>query len=161
MNWDAVSRIFIAILLIGGILGMGVHYGTEEGAHYPYPDNADLKTSPNSYTSTQVFVFGTVEATNEDQDTARIRIESDQGPFTAEVRKFSTQRNIQTGGSVQVFGTFQGEYLIEADNVRVVNPSGASNIYKYIVSGIAAVLILVAFFQYWRVNIRTLSFEAK
>jgi hypothetical protein len=136
---------------------MGVHYDSNAGTHYPYPDSTELKVSPETHTGTEVFVFGTVEAINEAQNTARIRIETDEGPFTVEVTKFSTQRNVQPGGVVQVVGTFQAESGIEADTVRVVNAAGSSNIYKYAVSLVAAVLIVVLFFQYWRVNIRTLS----
>ena len=161
MNWGAVGRISIAVLLIGGVLGMGIHYGSEEDAHYPYPDETDLKTSPHSHIDTQVFVFGTVEEINEDENTARIRIETDSDPFTAEITNFSTQQNVQPGGIVQVYGTFQREYVIAADTVRVVNPAGTSDIYKYVVSAVAAVLIVVLFFQYWRVNVRTLSFEVR
>jgi hypothetical protein len=161
MNRRVVRRISIAVLLLGAVLGMGVHYDTEQSTHYPYPDTTDLKISPEGHLNTQVFVFGTVEEINEDQNTARVRIDTDEGPFTAEVTRFSTQRNVQPGGVVQVVGTFQGEYLIEADTVRVVNPAGASYIYKYAVSVVAAGLIMVLFFRYWRVNIRTLSVEER
>lgn len=161
MNWGTVGRISIVVLLIGGVLGMGIHYETEVDVHYPYPDETDLKTSPHSHIDTQVFVFGTVEEINEDENTARIRIGTDRDSFTAEITNFSTQRNVQPGGTVQVYGTFQREYVIVADTVRVVNPAGASNIYKYAISAVAVVLIAVLFFQYWRVNLRTLSFEVK
>lgn len=157
MDWGAVSRLSIAVLLIGGVLGMGVHYDSNAGTHYPYPDSTELKESPETHTGTEVFVFGTVEAINEAQNTARIRIETDEGPFTVEVTKFSTQRNVQPGGVVQVVGTFQSESVIEADTVRVVNSAGSSKSYKYVVSLVAAVLIVVVFVQYWRVNVRTLS----
>ena len=161
MNWGAVLRISIAVLLIGGVLGMGVHYGAEAATHYPYPDTADLKLSPEEYAGAQVFVFGTVEEMNREENTARIRIDTDEGQFTAEVTRFSTQRTVQPSGVIQVVGTFQGRYGIEADNVRVVNPTGSSDIYKYVVSVVAALLLVVLFFQYWRVNIRALSVEAR
>jgi hypothetical protein len=136
---------------------MGVHYDSNAGTHYPYPDSADLKVSSETHTGTEVFVFGTIEELNEAQNTARIRIDTDEGPFTVEVTKFSTQRNVQPGGVVQVVGTFQSESVIEADTVRVVNSAGSSKSYKYVVSLVAAVFIVVLFFQYWRVNVRTLS----
>jgi hypothetical protein len=151
----------MSLVIIGDILSLGIHYETQEDNHYPYPDTTDLKVSPEEYADRQVFVFGTVEGVGEEQNTATIRIETDEGPFTAEVNRFSTQRGVQPGGVVQVYGTFQGEYLIQADNVRVVNPAGSSNIYKYAVSIVAVILIMILFFRYWSLNLQTLGFEVK
>jgi hypothetical protein len=151
----------MSLLLIGGVASLGIHYAVQVGNHYPYPGTTDLKVSPEEYVDRQVFVFGTVEGVGEEQNTATMRIETDEEPFTAEVNRFSTQRGVQPGGTVQVYGTFQGEYLIQADNVRVVNPAGSSNIYKYAVSIVAAILIMILFFRYWNLNLQTLSFEVK
>jgi hypothetical protein len=161
MNRKAIARIVMSLLLIGGVASLGIHYDVQAGNHYPYPDTTDLKVSPEEYVDRQVFVFGTVKEIGGEQNTATIRIETDEGPFTAEVNRFSTQRGVQPGGVVQVYGTFQGEYLIQADNVRVVNPAGSSNIYKYAVSIVAAILIMILFFRYWNLNLQTLSFEVK
>jgi hypothetical protein len=106
MDWRAVSRVSIAVLLIGGVLGMGIHYDTEAGTHDQYLRNTDLKISPGEYAGVQAFVFDTVEEINEEENTARIRIDTNEGTFTAEVSRFSTQRSVQPGGIVQVFGIF-------------------------------------------------------
>jgi len=45
--------------------------------------------------------------------------------------------------------------------VRVVNPAGSSEAYKYAVSAVGAVLVLALFFKYWRVDHRTLTFEVR
>ncbi|ERG93049.1 MAG: hypothetical protein J07HQW1_03102 [Haloquadratum walsbyi J07HQW1] len=161
MNRKAIARIVIPLVIIGGILSLGIHYETQEDNHDPYPDPDSIKASPEEYVDRQVFVFGTVEGVGEEQNTATIRIETDEGPFTAEVNRFSTQRGVQSGGVVQVYGTFQGEYLIQADNIRVVNPAGSSTIYKYVTSGVAAILIMILFFRYWSLNLQTLGFEVK
>ena len=161
MNRKAIARIVMSLVIIGDILSLGIHYETQEDNHYPYPDTTDLKVSPEEYADRQVFVFGTVEGVGEEQNTATIRIETDEGPFTAEVNRFSTQRGVQPGGVVQVYGTLQGEYLIQADNTRVVNPAGSSTIYKYVTSGVAAILIMILFFRYWNLNLQTLGFEVK
>jgi hypothetical protein len=153
MNRKAIARIVISVLLIGGVLSLGVHYDVQADSYDPYPDTEDLKVSPEEYVDRQVFVFGTVEELSEEQN--------DNGPFTADIERFSTQRGVQSGGVVQVYGTFQGEYLIQADNIRVVNPAGSSNIYKYAVSIVAAILIIILFFRYWSLNLQTLSFEVK
>ena len=161
MNWRATGRISIALLLIGGVFSLGVHYQLQEDDHYPYPDTTDLKTSPEEHIDTQVFVFGTVEAMSEERNTATIRIDTDEGPFTADINRFSTQKNVKLGGTVKVYGTFQQESLIEANNVRVVNPNGFSDMYKYVVSVVGAIFVMALFFRYWRFNARTLGFEMR
>jgi hypothetical protein len=161
MNRKPIARIVISVLLIGGVASLGIHYDVQEDSYDPYPDTENLKIAPEEYIDRQVFVFGTVEELSEEQNTATIRIETDNGPFTADIERFSTQRGVQSGGVVQVYGTFQGEYLIQADNVRVVNPAGSSNIYKYAVSIVAVVLIMILFFRYWSLNLQTLGFEVK
>lgn len=155
------TRLVLAGILIGLVFVSGVHYDTAESDHWPYPDTADLKTTPDQHAGEQVFLFGTVEQLDEDAGTARISVESDAGPFTVDVGEFDTQRDVQPGGVVQVVGEFQPGDAVTAENVRVVNPAGSSNLYKYAVSLVAAVLILVLFFRDWRVNIRSLSFEAR
>ncbi|ERG95234.1 hypothetical protein [Haloquadratum walsbyi] len=161
MNRTAIARIIIPLILIGGVVSLGVHYDLQEDNHDPYPDSTDLKISPGEYVDRQVFVFGIVEELSEEQNAARIRIETDEGPFTAEITRFSTQNSVQSGGTVQVYGVFEGEYLIQADNVRVVNPAGSSKVYKYVASVVAAVLVMILFFRYWRLNIQTLGFKLR
>jgi hypothetical protein len=161
MDQSAVGRVLIAVVLLGGVLGLCVHYGSVSGERYPYPSPGDLKTAPSDHVGTQVFVFGTVEEIDSTENTARIRVDTDRGSFTADVTEFSTQREVRSGGVVQVYGQFQSGYRIDADTVRVVNPSGASGMYKYIVSALAAGIILILFFRSWRVNIRTLSVEGR
>ncbi len=161
MNRKAIARAIIPLVLIGGVLSLGVHYDVQESNHDTYSDTENLKIAPEEYIDRQVFVIGTVEELSEEQNTATIRIETDNGPFTADIERFSAQRGVQSGGVVQVYGTFRGEYLIQADNVRVVNPAGSSNIYKYAVSIVAAILIMILFFRYWSLNLQTLGFEVK
>lgn len=156
-----VTRLFVATLLVGFVVASGVHYATESSTHWPYPDTTQLKTAPEDHTDTKVFLFGTVEQIDSKSDTAKVRVESDAGPFTLEIRGFDTQRDVQPGGIVQVVGKYGPGYVVEAENVRVVNPAGSSNLYKYAVSAVAAVLILVLFFRHWRVTVRNLSFEVR
>jgi len=154
------AKLLTSVLLIVLVIASGVHYATVWENQYPYPTNEDLKTAPDEYIGEEVFVFGTVESVDANSNTATIRIESDAGPFTAQVTEFEPQRDVQAGGVVQVFGAFRGD-SIAAENVRVVNSAGSSDFYKYAVSGVAAVLIVVLFFRYWRVNLRTLSVEGR
>jgi hypothetical protein len=147
----------LAITLLGCVVALGVHYDGTADEQYPYPNATDIKTTPNDNVGTQVFVFGTVETVDSTANTARIRVDTSYEPFTADVTSFTTQRQVQSGGIVQVYGTFQSGYRIDADTVRVVNPSGSSAMYKYTVSVVAVGILLVLFFRYWRVDIRTLG----
>lgn len=154
-------RVFFAFVLLGLVFASGVHFASVEDAHTPYPDAEDLKTNSGSYVDEQVFVFGTVERIDGQDNTATIRIDSDKGPFTAQIQGFSTGQTVEPRGIVQVFGTWEESKVIAAENVRVVNPAGSSDLYKYAVSGVAALVIVVLFFRYWRMNIGTLSFEVR
>jgi len=51
--------------------------------------------------------------------------------------------------------------VVDAETVRVVNPAGASETYKYAVSAVGALLVVALFFRYWRVDIETLTFEVR
>lgn len=152
-------RLFLVLLLVGTVGVMGVHYDATYDDRWPYPAEESLKTTPEAHDGAEVFVFGTVQAVDAGEDTATIEIDSDAGPFTARVSGFDAQ--VRPGGTVQVVGTFDAGGTITAGTVRVVNPAGASEWYKYAVSVIAAVLVLAVFFQHWRVNLRQLRFERR
>lgn len=161
MDLGPLERITFALLLVGLVFVSGIHYASVEANHSPYPTEEELKTDSGAYIGEQVFVFGTVESVEGQEYTATIRIDSDKGSVIAQVDDFATQRHVEPGGIVQVYGTWQESNVIAAENVRVVNPTGSTNVYKYAVSGIAAVVILVLFFRYWRVNIRDIGFEVR
>jgi hypothetical protein len=161
MELAAGWKIAIATLLFVTLIVSGIHYDSASDAYYPYPDNHELKNAPASHVGSDVFVFGVVEQRNVAGSTADIRVDSSAGEFTIQVTDFAPEGSVESGGIVQVYGTFQGEYRIDAQNVRVINPNGNSNLYKYAVSVLGAGLILVLFFRYWRVDIRKLAIEAR
>jgi hypothetical protein len=154
-------RLVAAAALLGLVLVSGVHYDAAEPDHWPYPTPEELETEPDQHADQRVFLFGTVERLDETAGTARIRVESDEGPFVVDVTGFGTERDVRPGGTVQVVGEFRPGYVVAAERVRVVNPAGSSRLYKYAVSGVAALLVLILFFRHWRADVGTLSFEAR
>jgi hypothetical protein len=154
-------RLVTAVVLLGLVFVSGVHYDTAEADHWPYPTPEELETAPDQHSDQRVFLFGTVERLDETAGTARIRVESDEGPFVVDVTGFETERDVRPGGTVQIVGEFQPGYIVAAERVRVVNSAGSSLLYKYVVSVIAALLVLIVFFRYWRADVGMLSFEAR
>jgi hypothetical protein len=154
---NGLNRLLAAVVLVALLLPMGVHYSTSAGEHWPYPSGDDIQANNEQYVGQETFLFGTVLETR--SDTGVIRVETDIGSFNATVRGFDA--DAQQGGVVQVVGTVRPNYVIDASNVRVVNPAGASKLYKYVVSLVGAALVVVAFFRHWRVNLAELSFEVR
>lgn len=149
----------IVLALVALLVGMGVHYGAVEADRWPYPDEDDLASQPAEHVGEEVFLFGTVTAVDSDAGTATIRVEADTGPFSLSVQSFD--RAVQPGGVVQVLGELTAERTVEADRVVVVNASSGAEWYKYSVSVLGAMLVLLAFFRYWRVDRDTWTFEVR
>lgn len=156
---NSTTRVLVAAVLVGLVFVMGVHYSAQYEKHWPYPGTDDLAENYEQYVDTQALLFGTVTEVNENTNTARIRVEHSTGAFTMTVRKFDV--DVRLGGVVQVLGTLQPGYTIAAENVEVVNPAGSSKLYKWGVSLVGALLIVVLFFHYWRIDVETLSFEVR
>ena len=152
-------RVLVAVLLLGGVVGMGVHYDAAYEEHWPYPAADDLAESDDAHVGEQVRLFGTVESVDEQAGMIRIRVYHDEGEFTMAIR--DTTADVGEGGTVQVLGTLQQNRALDADAVTVVNPSGASTLYKYAISLLGALLVAGLFFKHWRVSIKRLSIEAR
>lgn len=153
------QRGLLVLGLAGLLVGMGVHYGAVQDDHWPYPDEDTLATHPETHVGEEVFLFGTVTAVDADAGTATIRVEADTGPFSISVQSFD--RAVELGGVVQVLGELTAERTVDAERVVVVNSSSGAEWYKYGVSVLGALLVLLAFFRYWRVDWDTLTFEVR
>ncbi|WEL16694.1 Membrane associated OB-fold protein [Halorhabdus sp. SVX81] len=151
------QRGLLVLGLVGLLVGMGVHYGAAEDDHWPYPDEDDLAGQPAEHVGDEVFLFGTVTTVDADAGTATIRVEADAGSFSLTVHSFD--RTVQPGGVVQVLGELTTERTVDAERVVVVNATGGAEWYKYGVSVIGAIVVLIAFFRYWRVDTDTWTFE--
>lgn len=151
MEWTTSRRIVIILVLTGLLLGMGLHAGMErppEESNWPYPRGEDIAAEYESYVGSETLLWGAVQSVDRDTGTATIRLETPAGPLELSVTDFDA--DVEPGGVVQVYGTLQPGHTIEATNVVVVNPAGASATLKYAVSAVGAVLVLVLFLRRWR-----------
>lgn len=151
-------------LLLLGVLccllfGLGVHYGAVEDERSPYPTTDELDADYGAYVGTETLVFGDVVAVDEAADRATIEVSTETGSFELTVAGF--ENAVQPGGTVQVYGVLRADRTVEATNVAVVNPAGSSNAYKYAVSAVGAVLVLVLFFSSWRFDAEDAGFEVR
>ena len=156
MDWR--WRVVIAVVLAGLLFGSFVHYDATYDSKWPYTENGNLVTAYDDHVGEQTLLFGTV--LESDGTTMQIRVESDIRPFDVTVTNAS--QTADPGGVVQVFGTLQpSPQTVAAENVVVVNQAGSSNLYKYAVSAVGALLILVLFFRYWTVDTDVWAFEVR
>lgn len=149
-------RVIGAVLLLAVVAGAGVHYDVVEPTQWPYPSNDDLAEAYDSAVGERALLFGEVQSVDATDDTAVITVEHSTGEF--DMRVTNIEATVDPGGTIQVYGTLQPEYTIAAQSTVVVNPAGSSKTYKYAVSALGAMLILVAFFRQWRVDRDALGF---
>lgn len=152
-----LRRVLLAVVLVGLVFAMGVHYGSAEEEYWPYPDADQLAGEYDRHVGERALLFGTVESVS--SGTAQLSVESATGSFPLTVQGFDA--DVEPGGTVQVLGRLEPDRTMTADVVAVVNPSGASLVYKYGTSLVGAALVLVVFFRYWRVDWGSLSLEVR
>lgn len=145
------------VLLLGAVGGLCVHYAVSSSANHPYPTHDDLAADYGAYVGEDVRLFATVERVDVSAERATVRVDSSEGAFGMTVEAFDAQ--VQPGGVVQVYGTLRADHVVTAENVAVVNPAGASKLYKYGVSVVGALLVLVVFFRSWAFDADALAFE--
>lgn len=150
-------RLFLIAVLSLSVFGMGVHYDATDERHWPYPSSDDLAADYAAHVGEDAFLFGTVEQI--DGDTAEILVTHTGGTFTLTVEGLDV--TVQPGGTVQVVGELRPDRTMVASNVAVVNPAGSSKAYKYAVSLVGAVLVLVVFFREWQIDTEEFGFEVK
>lgn len=157
-------RLVAAVVLVGLLLGLCVQYDSAYDENSPYPPTDELATNYDDYVGEETLLFGTVRdievaGNATPPNRATIEVDSSEGTFEMTVREF--RGDVKPGGVVQVYGTLQSDRTIEATNVEVVNPAGSSNLYKYAVSAIGAILVVALFFRRWQFNADTLAFEVR
>jgi len=149
-------RVFVAALLLAVVAGAGVHYDVAEPTHWPYPTDDDLAEAYEPAVGEPALLFGDVQSVDPTDNTAVITVEHDTGEFDLRVTNLDT--SVEPGGTIQVYGTLQPDYTIAARSTVVVNPAGSSTTYKYAVSALGALLVLIYFFRQWQVDRDTLGF---
>lgn len=151
------SRIVVIVILLGGLVGLGAYYDASYEAHWPYPTSEEIDEDYDQHVGEHALIFGTV--ISDEGGVAQIRVFHESGSFVMTVQ--GTPIEAQPGGFVQVYGTLAAGNTITADRVVVVNRDASSSTYKYSVSLIGALLVLVVFFRYWRIDTRSLSIEER
>ncbi|MEF8883259.1 MAG: hypothetical protein V5A34_12135, partial [Halapricum sp.] len=68
---------------------------------------------------------------------------------------------VQPGGVVQVYGILWPERVIQPERTEVVNASGGSSTYKYGVSAVGALLVVILFFRYWTIDTDEWAIEVR
>ena len=151
------TRVLLVVALVGLVFAMGVHYDSTDEEHWPYPDADQLAAGYDQHVGERALVFGTVESVS--TGTARLSVEHATGSFPLTVQTFDA--DVEPGGVVQVLGQLASDRTMTAEAVAVVNPSGASLVYKYGTSLVGAALVLAVFFRHWRVDRGSLSLEVR
>ena len=154
-----VVRLVVTLLAVGLVFGMGVHYDVAAEDHWPYPDTDDLAEDYGGHVGERTLLFGTVESVDPTSDQARIRVEHTTGAFTLTVQGFEAE--VEPGGTVQVLGTLEPDYVLTVERVVVVNPSGGAELIKFGLSAAGALLVLVVFFSRWGVDWGSYTFEGR
>jgi hypothetical protein len=149
----------VAAVVLCGVFAMGAHFAATGEKHTPYPTTDDLAADYEASVGDTVVLFGTVRSVDETTDTARLAFLSSYGPVEVTATNFGV--DVEPGGSVQMLGTARPDKTIEIRRTAVVNPAGSSKLFKYGVSAVGALLVLVAFFRHWSVQLRTLSIHRR
>lgn len=142
------ARAAIASLLLVVLCGTLVHFDVTEDTHDPYVDNERLVTDYDAHVGERTLLFGTVQSVAADR--LRIEVQSDEGAFEMAVPEPGV--SVQRGGVVQVYGTLEDGNVIEPRRVVVVNSDGGSDLYKYAVSAVGALLVAGLFARYWTID---------
>ncbi|WP_424017526.1 hypothetical protein ACOZ4N_16890 [Halorientalis pallida] len=152
-------RLFGIVLVGLLVLGMGSHYDASYETHWPYPTGDALETDYESHVGDRTFLFGTVRTVDRENATVEILVGTEQGQLPLTVG--GVERSVRPGGALQVYGTVEPDRHLAADRVVVVNPAGSSKIFKYGVSVVGALLVVVLFFRRWRFDTDGVGFEVR
>jgi len=156
---DLWLRAVIVLVCLCGTMGLVVNYDTNATAHDRSPSPSEVEADYGAHVGQEVLFWGQVQSVS--TDTARAEIDVVTANGTLELTVTGFRATVQPGGNVQVYGTLQPAQTIAADDVVVVNPAGSSRLYKYGVSLVGALLVLVQFFRHWRIDRDRLAFEGR
>jgi len=150
-------RVVLVVGLAGLLVGMGAHYDVTRERHWPYPTESQLGADFDGHVGRDVFLIEGVERTT-GPDTGVVEVGDDR-VVNATVTGIGP--GVEAGTIVQIYGTVRPGREIAARKVVVVQPAGSDGNDKFLVSGVGAVVILAAFFRYWRVNRGDLALEGR
>jgi hypothetical protein len=170
-------RLLLGCALAVALLGLCVHY--DATAPVGTPGNEDVATAYERHVGETVTVSvvvrdasggpGSGGETTSAADATGTPGESN-ATATGVLRGFErfgpvtvrgADRVADPGGTMQVRGRLAPDRTVVAERVLVVNPYSWSEPYKYAVSVVGAVLVLVVFFREWRPDVDALAFEVR
>lgn len=154
---NQLQRVGIAVVLLGILFGAFVHYSAGYNDHRSYVENERLVTEYEDHVGEETLLFGTVRSV--ENSTLLIAVNSEAGSFNMTVPE--TRTSVDEGGVIQVYGTLKPDHTIQSENVVVVNSAGSSNLYKYGVSAVGALLVIVLFFRHWTIDTDEWCFEVR
>jgi hypothetical protein len=157
-------RLLLGCVLVATLFGLFVHYGATADSKQRYPGNEEIALSYDDHVGETVQLAGIVRSTATNGSTGT------NATMTVALRNWGSfetltvrgaDRTVPPGGTVQVIGRLTADRTVTAERVLPVNPHSWSEPYKYAVSVVGAVLILVVFFREWHVDADGLVFEVR
>ncbi|NHN48701.1 hypothetical protein G9464_14015 [Halostella sp. JP-L12] len=153
------ERGVLALVLLGAVFGLCVHYDATEERRWASPTAEQVAADYEGQVGETALLFGTVESVDRDAGTATIRVEHDDGEFAMVLVGFDA--DAAPGGVVQAYGTLEPDRRMSVRETVVVNESGGAELYKFVVSILGAALVLVLFFRHWRIDLDSPGFEVR
>lgn len=152
-----VIRLSLILLLLAATFGLAVHYGTSYSDNWPYPDTEAVADNPAEYDGETILFIGTVESVDADANEITYRPDRD---LDLTLRATNFDAYVEPGGTVHVYGPLADEATVHhAESIVVVNETPGDSRYKLVMSGLGALLAAGLFLFYWRIDLRTLSFQ--
>lgn len=152
------GRLFAGVLLLGLLSGSLLWAGTtpEDPLSSPYPDEAEVTPSPESYVGEQVRLGGIVVDTDPVVIATRA---SGYGRFTvvgAEDHRLNADGPLERSDRVTAVGTLEDESTLAAE--RVMTGGAAETRAMIVVSFVGGLWVAGRFVRDWRFDRSTLAF---
>jgi len=154
-------RVAVGIVLLFGVVGLCIHYGATYDTNWPHPTGEQLATDYDEYVDERVLLIGEVQSTDPVDETLTIEITDDADEVAAEIEIHDTTAAVESGGTVQAYGTLHADETITPETVAVVNRGPSDNQYKLGASVVGILFALGHFRSHWQLNVRELTFEQR
>lgn len=154
-------RVAVGILLLSGLVGLGIHYGSTYDTEWPHPTGDQLAADYDTYVDEEVLLIGEVTATSPADETLTMEITDDADEVAAEITVHDTTAPVQSGGTVQAYGTLNADKTMTPTSVAVVNHESGDAQYKLAVSVVGILMTVGYFLVHWRPDFRRLTFEQR
>jgi hypothetical protein len=153
-------RAGVLMILVVLVLGACVGYGGAD--RWSYPDSADIAQDPDTYDGERVLLFGEIVSVDEETLVIETETSSTLLQFSVEGVSPAVLDTLETGGSVQVYGTLRSDAsIVAAEEVVVDFRSPDDFLYVYATSIAGGLLAAAYFLWHWRLDIRRLAFRPR